>query len=171
VDHEEQAGGQGEELTRPPIPSPPYHGGCLCGAVRYRVTARPFAINACHCTDCKRSSGGAFGLFLHATREIFTQDSGDLAVHRKTADSGRHVDISRCAACGTRMWHEPVSMPGFVFIAAGTLDESRWAVASSHIWAKTRAPDVVIADDALVFEGPALDRQLLWDRFAEIYGC
>lgn len=156
--------------ARPAIPAPPHHGGCLCGAVRYRLMARPFAINACHCTDCKKSSGGAFGLFLHATTEMLEHESGDLARYRKTAESGREIDIARCAACGTRLWHEPLAAPAFRFVAAGTLDESAWAIPTSHIWAKTRAPDVVIADDALVFDGPAPDRQLLWDRFAEIYG-
>ncbi len=157
-------------MQRPQIPPAPLHGGCLCGAARYRLTARPRAVNACHCTDCKKSSGGAFGLFLHATDDIFVHECGDLAHWRKTAESGREVDIARCAACGTRLWHQPVSAPQFRFIAAGTLDDASWAVPTSHIWAKTRAPDVVIADDALVFEGPAPDRQVLWDRFAEIYG-
>jgi hypothetical protein len=156
--------------VRPPIPNAPHPGGCLCGAVRYRLTARPFAINACHCTDCKKSSGGAFGLFLHATDAILVHESGDLSRYRKTAESGREIDIARCAACGTRLWHQPVSAPEFRFIAAGTLDDSRWAVPTSHIWAKTRAPDVVFADDALVFDGPPPDRQPVWNRFTEIYG-
>lgn len=155
---------------RPSIPGAPLHGGCLCGAARYRLETRPRAINACHCTDCKKSSGGAFGVFLHALRKDLVHEGGDLARYRKTAESGRHVDIARCAACGTRLWHEPVAAPGFVFIAAGTLDESCWAVPTSHIWAKSRAADVAIADDALVFEGPVPDRQVLWDRFVEIYG-
>lgn len=156
---------------RPPIPPAPHAGGCLCGAVRYRLTARPRAINACHCVDCKKSSGGAFGLFLHATDDILAHDSGEIVHHRKTAESGRQVDIARCAACGTRLWHRPVSAPEFRFLAAGTLDDSAWAVPSSHIWTKTRGADAVFAADAMVFEGPAPDRQSLWDRFAEIYGA
>jgi hypothetical protein len=127
------------------------------------------AVNACHCTDCKRSSGGAFGVFLHVPRAAFMQDSGDLERFRKTAESGRFIDIARCAACGTRLWHEPVAAPTLVLIAAGTLDDSSWAIPTSHIWTARMAPDVVVAPDALCFEGPAPDRQLLWDRFAEIY--
>ena len=43
---------------RPPIPDPPYEGSCLCGAVRYRVNARPATMGACHCDACKKMSGG-----------------------------------------------------------------------------------------------------------------
>ena len=33
-------------------PKLPLAGGCLCGAVRYEVRARPFFVYMCHCTDC-----------------------------------------------------------------------------------------------------------------------
>ena len=38
-----------------------YPGGCQCGAVRYEVTGEPKVVVACHCTDCQRQSGSAFG--------------------------------------------------------------------------------------------------------------
>ena len=88
---------------RPPIPPAPHQGGCLCGAVRYRIAARPFSVNACHCTDCKRVSGGAAGVFVHTTRAALQIEQGDIQRFRKTADSGRHIDIARCVACGSRL--------------------------------------------------------------------
>ena len=33
-------------------------GGCLCGAVRYRVTGDPVAATLSHCQSCRRASGG-----------------------------------------------------------------------------------------------------------------
>ena len=32
-------------------------GGCLCGAIRYRVIAEPIARSICHCLSCRRASG------------------------------------------------------------------------------------------------------------------
>ena len=143
-------------------------GGCLCGAVRYAIAARPMAVTACHCTDCKRVSGGTHAVFLHVPRDTL-QHQGDLARFRKTADSGRQLDIARCARCGTRLWLEPIAAPTLMFVAAGTLDDPAWAIPTSHIWTSRKAPDVPIEADALVYdEGPA-DRQPLWDRFAAIY--
>ncbi len=91
--------------ARPPIPAPPLKGGCLCGAARYRLTVRPLAINACHCTDCKRLSGVDAAVLLHLPREAVVLDEGATARFRKTADSGREIDIVRCAACGSHLGH------------------------------------------------------------------
>jgi hypothetical protein len=35
----------------------PLEGGCLCGRVRYRVTAAPLDGAYCHCRMCQKSSG------------------------------------------------------------------------------------------------------------------
>jgi len=37
-------------------------GGCACGAVRYRLTAPPLIVHACHCRDCQKLTGSAFVL-------------------------------------------------------------------------------------------------------------
>jgi hypothetical protein len=36
------------------------NGGCLCGAVRYRVHGQPFHVTHCHCVSCRKASGAAF---------------------------------------------------------------------------------------------------------------
>jgi hypothetical protein len=154
--------------SRPSIPTPPYEGGCLCGAVRWRLKARPIGINACHCDDCKKLTGATHLLMLLADRDSFHTDDGT-EVYRKRADSGREIDILRCAACGTRLWHEPLSSPALVFIAAGTLDDASWAVPASHIWTGKASPGVTLHDDAVKVEGQPQDRETLMDAFARFY--
>src|ERR1700749_3837754 len=113
--------------NRPPIPAPPYAGGCLCGAVRYRVEARPLTITACHCDACKKMSGGTNLLVFTVPRESFHHLTGDVQRFRRTAESGNQSDVVRCAACGTRVWHEPQACL-VMTIAVGTLDDPSWAV-------------------------------------------
>lgn len=148
----------------------PQPGGCLCANVRYRIEGPILAINACHCLDCKRTSGATCGVYLHLERSALVQEGGSLERYRKRADSGRQVDLVRCANCGTRLWHEPLAAPRLVFVAAGTLDVSDWAVPTSHIWAAGRAASVQLEPDALVIAGAPDDRQALWDRFKQLYG-
>jgi hypothetical protein len=156
-------------MARPPIPAPPYEGGCLCGAVRYHLDGRPLGVNACHCSDCKRLSGATNLLMVLTARETLVHEEGMVTRYRKRADSGREIDIVRCATCGVRLWHEPLSSPHLVFVAAGTLDESGWAIPTTHIWIEKAAPGVTFVDDAMKIEGQP-ERQTLFDAFTRIYG-
>ena len=31
-------------------------GGCLCGALRYETTAKPFKVTYCHCNSCRKAT-------------------------------------------------------------------------------------------------------------------
>ena len=35
-------------------------GGCICGQVKYQITDKPLFTQACHCKDCKKSTGSSF---------------------------------------------------------------------------------------------------------------
>jgi hypothetical protein len=157
-------------MTRPTLPAPPHQGGCLCGAVRYRFDARPWALNACHCMDCKKLTGATNLLMVLGPREAFSFD-GPVERYRKRADSGNEIDIVRCANCGVRLWNEPLSAPQLVIFAAGTLDDPIWVVPTSHIFTRSVSPGVVIQDDALVLRDGPTDRTALFDAFKRIYGA
>jgi len=90
-------------------------------------------------------------------------------VYRKRADSGREADYSRCASCGSRVWHEPHSAPQWVFIAAGTLNDASWVVPAAHIWVSRAAPSAWIPAGVATWpEGPA-DRKELIAAFDAAY--
>ena len=156
--------------SRPPIPKPPYHGGCLCGAVRYQLESPVLGINACHCSDCRKLTGAANLLMIIAAREGFHPEKGPVDSWRKTADSGRQIDIVRCKTCGTRLWQEALSNPALIFIAAGTLDQSNWAVPTSHIWIEKARPGTYFHPDALRVEGQPASREMLMEAFHKVYG-
>ena len=156
-------------MIRPSIPAPPYAGGCLCGAVRYTVHARPLTVSACHCMDCKRLTGATHNLSIAIPRDSL-HHSGEITRFRKTADSGRQADVVRCAACGTRLWHEPQALPTQIFLMGGTLDDSSWAIPVAHIWVEKASPDMVFRDDAIRIEGQPKDRQVMLEAFTRVYG-
>ena len=155
-------------MTRPPIPNPPYSGGCLCGAVRYSLNARPATMTACHCDACKKLSGATNLLVVTAPRETFHHLSGDVQRYRRTGDSGRQSDVVRCAACGTRLWHEPQSFP-LVTLTAGTLDDPNWVVPASEIWIEKASPAAIFHSDSEHFHGQP-ERQAQIDAFIALYG-
>lgn len=130
----------------------PYPGGCLCGAIRYCVTAEPLTVYACHCTDCQRRTGSAFALSMVVPRNSIELMSGEPASYHAALLDGRVKQGKLCAACGTRVWGEPVKRPGIAIVQPGTLDDPSWVKPVAHIWARSAQPWVVFPPGARVFQ-------------------
>ena len=126
----------------------PRDGGCLCGATRYRMTGAPIWINACHCTDCQRLTGGAFGINIITEAGNIERLSGELRVDHAPTPSGRGQSIHRCAACGTRMWSNYGTPDVIRFVAAGTLDNPAAAIPDIHIFTDSKLPWIALPEDA-----------------------
>ena len=55
-----------------------YTGGCQCGNIRYEIVGTPNALVVCHCTDCQRQSGSAFGMTLPVNEADFRLTKGEV---------------------------------------------------------------------------------------------
>jgi hypothetical protein len=103
-----------------------HEGGCLCGAVRYRVSGYPMRVTVCHCTWCQRRTGSAFSveaLFDLAQVNI----SGTPSRYRSVSDeSARWLDLEFCQNCGTNIGFTFERLPGRRMVDCGTLDDPRW---------------------------------------------
>ena len=97
-------------------------GGCLCGAVRYTARAGPALVGVCHCRDCQKFTGSAFGFLVGLPRAAF-EIKGVLKTFTKPADSGRPIVRRFCPECGASIVEEPASRPDLVIINGGTLDD------------------------------------------------
>src|SRR5215510_10709367 len=99
---------------------PSSEGGCQCGNVRYRIAAEPLDLYVCHCRDCQRQTGSAFGMSMIIALSSFRLLSGELASFSVRCDSGRLKRCSFCPACGTRIHHQV--RDAVLSVKAGTLD-------------------------------------------------
>ena len=43
-----------------------FQGGCLCGAITYKISGEPIVVAHCYCRDCQRISGAG-----HTTGAMF----------------------------------------------------------------------------------------------------
>ena len=68
----------------------PYTGGCQCGSVRYVLTTEPIRLGACHCKECQRQSGSAFGMAMPVKKDSLTV-TGLTKQFTRIADSGNKV--------------------------------------------------------------------------------
>lgn len=130
-------------------------GGCQCGEVRYECGAEPTALFVCHCRECQKQSGSAFGMSLQVPRDALRVIAGSPRHWTRPTDSGHHLQCWFCDRCGSRMWHEPVPASGTCTIKAGSLDEPVDFSAAVHIWTSRRLPGLSFPDHVSQFpEGP-----------------
>ncbi len=127
-------------------------GGCQCGEVRYRLESAPLALVVCHCTECQRQSGSAFGMSLIVPEQSFKLTAAKPKSFTRMADSGKTVECVFCENCGTRIYHNPAAMPGSVNIKPGTLDDTSWLSPNLHAWTQHRQPWVEVPEDIPSFD-------------------
>lgn len=131
----------------------PLNGGCQCGHVRYRLTAPPLVLYACHCTECQRQSASAFGLSMAVDRDDLTVDWSRCGTWERIGASGRKVGCRFCRRCGARLFHEPARNPAIVNVKPGSLDDCSWLQPVGHLWTKSRQPWVTIPNGVLAYDG------------------
>lgn len=106
-----------------------HEGGCLCGAVRWRTHGPLRAIFACHCTQCRRTSGHFWATTsAPLDRFAFTCDDG-LAWYRSSAEAERGF----CRQCGSALFWKPADEPR-IAIAAGSFDGPTGLETAAHIF-------------------------------------
>lgn len=127
-------------------------GGCQCGAVRYRIAGEPLGFARCHCTDCQKQSGSAFGLSLYV-RSDDIEITGELAEWRSRAASGKEVIRRFCPACGVRIMHVSASGADYVSIKGGTLDPGHGLEPQAELWTASRLPWVQLIEGVPQWEG------------------
>ena len=115
-------------------------GGCQCGAIRYRVEGAPVGVGVCHCKECQRQSGSAFGMSFIVRKEAFALLSGELKTFTRTSESGRPVVCAFCPECGTRIHHEARWREGVLNIKPGTLDDTSRLQPTAQVWASRKQP-------------------------------
>jgi hypothetical protein len=107
-------------------------GGCLCGQVRYRLTAEPVISRICWCRDCQHIAGNgtANAIFPTASIEI----TGSAAEYSSKGESGNTVRRRFCPKCGSHLFADSTGRVGLTVVRLGTLDEPSSIKPVANIW-------------------------------------
>ena len=127
-------------------------GGCSCGAIRYKLTATPLIVHACHCRDCQRLTGSAFVTNIWIETQSVESTGPEPKSFRLAGGSGQHHDVFFCADCGTYLWSRYHGAPGdFRFVRAGTLDTPEAVRPDVHIFTRSKVPWLELPKDVPAF--------------------
>jgi len=116
-------------------------GGCLCGAVRYETRGALRDVIACHCSQCRRTSGHYFAATAVVNENLtLTEDRG-----LKWFQSSDNARRGFCSECGSSGFWE-VQGKGRTSICAGTLDNANDIKLAGHIFIEDKGAYYEIDD-------------------------
>ena len=115
-------------------------GGCLCGAIRYEVTAPLANVIACHCTHCRRISGAGASHNAAIPASSFRVTQGTPKRYVDTADSGNKLYRFFCPECGSSLCSQREKTPEMMVLKVGTLDDASHLKLAMNIWTDSALP-------------------------------
>jgi hypothetical protein len=108
------------QMPRAPAPADPLQGGCLCGAVRFEISAPFVSAGYCHCTHCQRRTGTASSANGRVPQEGFTLLQGASELRSYKPPDGRPKVF--CGSCGSALFSGDPFSDAEVAVRLGTLD-------------------------------------------------
>ncbi|MGB4074048.1 GFA family protein [Pseudomonas sp.] len=111
-----------------------HQGGCQCGALRYEFEAPLRNIAHCHCSICRRTTGGIVTTWITVPLTSFRWLAGTPREYASSASCTR----SFCPTCGAHLTLFTTLSPGSLDITIATLDCPERAAADRHIWVQNR---------------------------------
>jgi hypothetical protein len=97
----------------------PAAGGCLCGAIRYRITAAPLGTSFCHCRSCRLAAGAPAVAWVILARDALVFDRGTPVAFASSPGKRRTF----CGGCGTSLTYEREDRPDTIDMHTATLDQ------------------------------------------------
>ena len=125
----------------------PLTGGCLCGGVRFEVTAAPVSASYCHCTRCQRRTGTAASANARLERGSLRILSGEELVRAYTPEGGFAKCF--CSNCGSALWSRSPDDPEVVGVRLGAFDTDPGVRPEHRQYVAYAAPWEPIPDDGL----------------------
>jgi len=112
---------------------------CACGQLRIACSGEPVSVSLCHCRDCQRRTGSAYGVAAFFGREAIAV-SGRFSDYERPADSGHHVLHHFCPTCGSTVFWEPSRKPEMVAVAIGAFADPDFPGPGKAVFEQHRLP-------------------------------
>jgi hypothetical protein len=112
---------------------------CACGALCVRTKGEPVRMSVCHCLDCKRRTGSAFGwnaTFDASQVEIL----GASRSFTRGSDEGFWVRHHFCDSCGVSMFYEIERRAGMISIPAGVFADPAFPAPNVEVYVERSCP-------------------------------
>jgi len=94
---------------------------CCCGRCSLQIEGDPVVNGVCHCDNCKRRTGSAFGWSIYVPDDRVTNLQGEFKQYILDEADPQRAQRWFCAHCGTTLYWKASAIPGHTGIAAGCI--------------------------------------------------
>jgi hypothetical protein len=98
-------------------------GHCLCGRLAFEYSGTAGPANYCHCEDCRRCTGSAFGVSVRLDVDDFRTVLGTPNAFANQSENGIELTRHFCSDSGSPIYTSSTAHPEHVYINAGALDD------------------------------------------------
>jgi len=120
-------------------------GSCLCGSVRFEVTEPFDRVTQCHCTSCKKLSGGVGTSNGRARTESIRIVSGRDVIRTYQPSEGSAKTF--CSECGSNLFGGGWPESEHTSVRLSTLDAPFEERPAAHLYVRSVAPWETLPDD------------------------
>ncbi|WP_147126388.1 GFA family protein [Shimia ponticola] len=106
-------------------------GSCLCGAITYEAKGEAGAPAACHCTQCRKTSGHIWASSYVAPENLII--TGDVLWFQSSEKAKRGF----CPTCGSALFWQHKDDP-FICFSMGSIDGASGLTLRGHIHTATK---------------------------------
>jgi hypothetical protein len=118
---------------------------CCCGQLRLTCEGEPVRISICHCLECQRRTGSAFGTQARFRREQVTME-GRAAAFARIGDSGNPITFRFCPDCGSTVSWTLSTLPEVIAVAVGAFADPGFPAPRVSVYERRRHPWVAVPD-------------------------
>ncbi len=120
-------------------------GSCLCGAVRFEVTEPFERVTQCHCTSCKKLSGGVGTVNGRARSAAIRVLEGEELLRTYQPSEGTAKTF--CSECGSNLFGAGWPESEYASVRLSALDVPFAEKPATHIFVRSVAPWETLPDD------------------------
>jgi len=130
------------------VTSPVTEGGCLCGAVRYRISGPSTISMVCHCRTCCKAAGSPAVAWVTVAGQDFSLVRGSPSEFHSSPPVTRRF----CPSCGTPLTYLHADRPGDIDVTTSSLDDPGAFPPTYHAWMSHGPNWLRFGDDLPVYD-------------------
>jgi hypothetical protein len=111
-------------------------------------TGEPVRVSACHCLECQKRTGSAFGVQARWP-EARVRLTGAPGIWERIADSGGRATYRFCPDCGSTIAYSNDGWPGLIAIPVGAFADPEFPAPGFSVYEHRKHRWVAVLGDAV----------------------